>query len=308
MTNRIANFAPEIFSGGFFLLVALLTLFPLLLPTAEAAEKDQEGQKALVLFTFGTTYSQKSDPLALIRAEIAARHPDLALRVAYSSAHVVKTLKDRGEKAQTLPQVLADLSADGYTRIAVQSLHVIPGLEFDIAREIAERYDRLPKGVERITLGRPLIGSHEDAQAVADVLARTLPAERKAGDAVVLVGHGAASPAGSLAYPALQSFLNRLDPKIFVGTIEGPFSLEATLAALKNSGAKKVWLFPLLLVVGDHATNDLFGAEDDSWQKTFSKAGMQTVPVSRGLAAVPALASLWADHADAALAELDSAP
>jgi sirohydrochlorin cobaltochelatase len=228
--------------------------------------------------------------------------------VAYSSAHVVKTLKSKGDNAQTLPQVLADLSADGYARIAVQSLHVIPGLEFDIARDIAGRYDHLPKGIERIALGRPLIGSHEDAEAVARVLADTLPAERKAGDAVVLVGHGAASPAGSLAYPALQSFLSRLDPKIFVGTIEGPFTLEATLAALKASGAKKVWLFPLLLVVGDHATNDIFGDEEDSWRQTFSKAGIQTVPVSRGLAAVPALVSLWADHADGALAELDAAP
>jgi sirohydrochlorin cobaltochelatase len=308
MANRLAPLAPEIFPGGLFLLFLLLPLFLILIPNAEAAEQDKEANKALVLFTFGTTYSQKSDPLALIRAEIASRHPNLATRVAYSSAHVVKTLKSKGEDARTLPQVLADLSADGYTRIAVQSLHVIPGLEFDIARDIAGRDDRLPKGIERIALGRPLIGSHEDAEAVARVLAGTLPAERKAGDAVVLVGHGAASPSGSLAYPALQSFLSRLDSKIFVGTIEGPFTLEATLAALKASGAKKVWLFPLLLVVGDHATNDIFGDEADSWRQTFSKAGIQAVPVSRGLAAVPALVSLWADHAEGALAELDAAP
>jgi sirohydrochlorin cobaltochelatase len=308
MTERFSSFSSEGFPGGMPLLLAFLLLFLVLVPGAEAAEKAKEAKKALILFTFGTTYTQTTDPLTLIRAEIAARHPDLTTRLAYSSAHVVKTLKAKGQNAQTLPQVLADLSADGYTHVAVQSLHVIPGLEFDIAREIAERYDNLPKGITRISLGRPLIGSHEDAETVARILTDALPPERGAKDAVVLVGHGAASPSGSLAYPALQCFLNRLDPGIFVGTIEGPFTLDATLAALKASGAGKAWLIPLLTVVGDHATNDLFGNEDDSWRQTFSKAGIQTIPVTRGLAAMPALVSLWADHTDIALAELDAAP
>ena len=282
--------------------------FPVLLPGARAVNAAKETGKALILFASGAARSPKDDPLTLIRAEIADRHPDLAIRAAYSPAHAQSALKSRGEDAPGLIRVLADLCVSGHTRIAVQSLHVIPGLAFDAAREIAGRGHRLPQRVERITLGRPLIGSHQYAEAAAAVLARALPEDRKAGEAVVLVGHGAASPAGSLAYPALQCFLTRLDPEIFVGTIAGPFTPEATLAALRAAGFRKAWLVPLLTVVGYHAAGGLFGDSSDSWRQILSRAGIEAIPVFRGLAAVPALVSLWADHADLALAELDAAP
>ncbi|MDR2161003.1 MAG: sirohydrochlorin cobaltochelatase [Desulfovibrio sp.] len=305
MTNTFLPLAPANAQGGLSFFLILLYLLCLFFPAGVlAAEAPQTPRKALVLFTFGTTYAQTKDPLEVLRKEIAARHPGLTVRLAYSSAHVAASLKAKGQQAETLPQTLADLSADGYTHIAVQSLHVIPGLEFDIARDITGRYANLPKGIRRVSLGRPLIGSHEDAKAVASILLDALPAERNTEDAVVLVGHGAASPSGSLAYPALQCFLTRLDPRILVGTIEGPFTLESILSALKAAGSKKVWLLPLLTAVGDHADNDIFGNEDDSWKKTFSNAGIQAIPISRGLLAVPALAALWADHADQALADL----
>ena len=281
---------------------AALLLVALHLPTqADAAEKKITPRTALVLATFGTTYEQSTDPLALVQAELKKRHPGIPQFVAYTSEHVVKTLRSRGKDARNLAQVLADLSADGYTHVVVQSLHVAPGKEFDLISETAGRFQHLPKGMAATEMGLPLIGTHEDAAAVADLLAANLPKERQPGDAVVFAGHGAEGPAGSLAYPALQSFLWEKDPNFFVGTIEGPYTLENILKAVQAKKAGKVWLVPLMTIVGDHARNDIFGDEADSWKQTFAKAGIAVTPVERGLLMTPGTAEIWANHADAAL-------
>ena len=293
----------------FLFLVLSLALSHAFLWAPEATAKESNATapqtKDLILFTFGTTYDQDTDPLALVRKEISARHPDVTIHVAYSSAHVLKTLRAKGLPARNLAQVLADLMADGRTQIAVQSMHVVPGLEYDVAKDIVSRFQGMPKSAAKVTLGSPLLASHEDAKAAAAILAKSLPAERGKDDAVVFVGHGAISETGTLAYPALQCFLTQNDPKLFVGTIEGPFSLQLALEELKGAKAKKVWLVPLLTVVGDHAVNDIFGDEADSWKQTLTKAGILVVPVRQGIGAIPELAALWADHADAALKELE---
>ena len=69
--------------------------FPVLLPGARAVNAAKETWKALILFASGAARSPKDDPLTLIRAEIADRHPDLAIRAAYSPAHAQSALKSR---------------------------------------------------------------------------------------------------------------------------------------------------------------------------------------------------------------------
>lgn len=283
----------------------LLALFVFSLAAPIQAATPAEPKTALVLATFGSTVPQKTDYLALVRQEMQKRHPGIPQFVAYTSTHVAKTLRERGEEARNLMQVLADLAADGYGRVIVQSLHVTPGKEFDVVRDTAALFPGLEKGALATGTGLPLIGSHEDAEKLAAVLASSLPKERKKGEAVVFVGHGAESPSGSLAYPALQSFLWRMDAGLFVGTIEGPYALEKVLESVKAVKPGNVWLVPLLTVVGDHAQNDIFGDEDDSWKKTFTQAGMKVKILDRGLLALPGVASLFADHADAAFAGLD---
>lgn len=285
-------------------LVLLLLLSFGLPATAEDKDGKASRKEALVLLTFGTTYEQKADALEPLRQMLKKRYPDMPLFTAYTSTRVVSHLREQGKEAKTPAQALADLSADGYTHVVMQSLHVIPGLEYEIVREIAGRFNELPKGLTRVSLGLPLLGSHEDARTLAGTLAAALPKARKKGEAVVYVGHGAAGATGSLAYPALAFFLQQADPHLFVGTIEGPFDLENTLAGVKASKVKKVWLVPLLTVVGDHAVNDIFGNEDDSWKTVFAKAGLTVETVPQGLAFVPGVADIWAAHAEDALKAL----
>ena len=46
----------------------------------------------------------------------------------------------------------------------------------------------------------------------------------------------------------------------------------AVIEAVKEAGYTKVILRPLMVVAGDHANNDMAGADDDSWLSQFNAA------------------------------------
>ena len=190
--------------------------------------------------------------------------------------------------------------------VAVQSLHVVPGYEYDTVKEITERFANMPKLMERTACGAPLLGSSHDAEALAEILIAANPV--KAGEAVILVGHGAHNGSGSLAYPALENALKRRNPYYFVDNLEGEGGLEPILASLRKSGVKRVYLMPLLTTLGDHARNDIFGKEAGSRQSRIAASGFTVVPVQKSLADLPDVAGIYAEHAVEALKSLGFAP
>ncbi len=70
---------------------------------------------------------------------------------------------------------------------------------------------------------------------------------------------------------------------MFIGTVEAEPTLEDMVEAAKKSGAKRVVLSPLMIVAGDHATNDMAGDGEDSWKSVFEKAGFEVVCRVTGL-------------------------
>lgn len=63
---------------------------------------------------------------------------------------------------------------------------------------------------------------------------------------------------------------------VFIGTVEGEpedTACEAVIEAVKAAGYTKVVLRPLMVVAGDHANNDMAGADEDSWLSQFNAAG-----------------------------------
>ena len=298
--------------GGQFFRLTVVSLFivlclSFLLPNTGQAAPPKAPKTALVLAYFGSTMAAEANPIALIQASIAKQHPEVPVFVAFTSAHVTRVLQQRGQEAKMLPEVLAALSTNGVTQVAVQSLHITPGLEFESMSTIAQRFANLPKGIQRISIGAPLLGAEEDMAPMAATLLASLPPQRTAQEAAVFVGHGAAGP-GGLAYPALQGAFWAQSPLTFVGTIEGAASSSpaAIIEALKAKKVTTVWLAPLLGIVGDHARNDIFGTEATSWAAQLTAAGFTMRPHTVGLFALPQVASHFTSHATAALQALEN--
>ena len=258
----------------------------------------------MVLATFGTTHDQEDDFVEHIRNELAERHPEMDVFIAFTSRIVSAQRRKKGEAANALAQVLSELSGLGYTHVAVQSLHVAPGMEFAMLSDIAKRFADMPKGIRRTVVGHPLVYNDKNAERLAAVLSAELPESRAPEDAVVFVGHGAKLPSGTLTYPALQAYFWQRDANIFVGTVEGSLGAETIRDMLLARGIRKVWLAPLLAYYGAHARCDIFG-EKDSWVSVLESAGIHCTPVEKALLARPSVTAMWVENAVKALEELE---
>ena len=122
---------------------------------------------------------------------------------------------------------------EGFTHVAVQSLHTIGGAEYHDLRKIVGSF-KIMGGFDSIILGYPLMSTQEDMERTVDAILSTIPKERKKDEAVVLMGHGTHHPSNAF-YAALMFQLQLKDPNVYVGTVEGYPDLDTVM----NLMAKK---------------------------------------------------------------------
>lgn len=272
---------------------------------AHGTSEPKDPSFAIVLASFGSTDADAQQVQAAFLKAAQERYAPIPVYMGFTARIVMKKLHEQGKDSTSLFRILADLSDKGYDHIAVQSMQVIAGAEFEGVKQIAMAQKGLPKGFEHVTVGAPLVASNDHAEELAKALIASLPKERKSGEPVVFVGHGAEGT-GGMTYPALNWHLQALDPAVFVSTVEGTPSMDDTLAALPAPGGKKlrVWLAPLLALAGEHARNDIFGSEPDSWKSMITAKGYECMNIEKALLSLPAVRDLWFAHLDEALHEL----
>jgi sirohydrochlorin cobaltochelatase len=287
------------------ILLLLVSVLGLVLAASPVLAGSGHGQKrpvkkGILLVTFGTSIPEAQEAFDFIEAKARERFPGVEIRWAFTSRIIRdKLLKEEGKVLDSPAVALARMAEAGFTHLAVQSLHVIPGAEFHGLYTTCKAFEGLPEGLERVLVGRPLLSSHEDMVRVAEAMLAAAPKERKRGEGLVLMGHGTHFPANAV-YPAMAYVFQRIDSEVFVGTVEGYPELEDIKADLIDRKIKKVYLIPLMSVAGDHAVNDLAGEEEDSWKSVLTAAGIECVPVLKGIALYPRVAEVWLDHLSAA--------
>jgi len=269
-----------------------------------AGEQKKNAKTGILLVAFGTTVPEAKVSMDHIDAMAKSRFPGIDVRWAYSSRIVREKLATQGTLIDSPAQALARMMDDGCTRVAVQSLHTIPGEEFHSLRKTVASFEGMPKGMTRIELGEPLLSRSDDMERAAAALLSSIPSDRDKKDAVIFMGHGTHHPA-NIYYPGMQYYLSRLDPLALVGTVEGSPSLDDVLLALGKHKPKRVFLMPFMSVAGDHAHNDMAGDEDDSWKSILTGKGYTCIPVIRGTAENQAFVDIWLDHLAAALERLN---
>ncbi len=218
---------------------------------------------AIVLAAFGTS-TEAFDTYHHFELQVKKRFPDHEIRWAFTSHKVRhKVAQEKGQKLNDLPTTLRELKAAGYTRVAVQSLHLVPGEEWE--KKIVQESQNIP-GL-KVALGKPLLSSKKDQEQVLQALAQTFPQDLK-NNAVVLVAHGSPSREGTATYLAFNRLLRSRYPhqNVFLGTVEGKPTRQETLEAVKKSGASAVVLMPFLFVAGEHVAKDILGADPESWK------------------------------------------
>jgi sirohydrochlorin cobaltochelatase len=261
---------------------------------------DKPAKVGILLVAFGSSEASAQVSFENIDRRVKAAYPGLPVRWAYTSHIIRNKLARQGKQLDSPAVALAKMQDDQFTHVAVQSLHTIGGEEYHSLRRVVGGFNTMG-AFKQIILGYPMMSTQQDMERVVAAIFKTIPEKRKAGDAIVLMGHGTPHPSNAF-YAALMLQLQLQDPNIFVGTVEGYPDLDLIKTLLKKKQIKKVYLMPFMSVAGDHAKNDMAGDEDDSWKSILTQAGFECEVVLKGTAEYDDFVDIWVDHVGVPLA------
>jgi sirohydrochlorin cobaltochelatase len=278
------------------LLVLLALVFLVLPPALLAAHGDKKPmKKGILLVAFGTTVPEAQVSYDNIERSVKKTFPAIPVRWGYTSRTIIRKMGEKGKQLATPEEALSSMMRENFTHVVVQSLHVMPGAEFHGLVKNVQKFAGMSKGLKKVMVGYPLMSTSEDVQRVAETFLKIIPPERRETDAVVFMGHGTHHPA-NVYYSALNYHVQKLDPNIFVATVEGWPEIDEIKADLDKRRIKKAYLMPLMTVAGDHARNDMAGPDENSWKSILEKEGIKCVLVFKGAAEYPEFVDIWVDH------------
>ena len=265
------------------------------------ALQDLPDKDAMVVMSFGTTMKETRDKTINPTIDaIKAALPGVKVVTAYTSHIIIDRVKaNEGLEIPTPEKALEQLKAEGYTRIALATLDVIPGMEYDYKTAIYRIYrDQFKK----MTFGTPLLywqgqeDQPDDIKDFAEAFATQLPKMGKA-DAVLVMAHGTPHPSNAYYSVVQDRFDNLNKGNIKIYSVEGWPSLEDVIPKLKADKVKNVTLMPMMMVAGDHANNDMAGDEDDSHKSILTKEGFKVNTYIHGLGENAAVQKMFVAHA-----------
>ena len=260
-----------------------------------AGEPLEKEKKGILLITFGTSYPDARMAFDNIEDMVKEQWPEVDVHWAYTAKFIRNKLERQGIHTNSPSEALAKMGDAGYTHVAAQSLHFIPGSEYQDVLQTIRAFRNMPKEIEKITLGRPLISQHDDLQHVADILCAEFPVSDRDDEAVLLMGHGSHHEA-NVYYPAFQYYLDEVCGNHFIGTVEGYPLLDTVIKKLKKRDFKRIKLVPFMSIAGDHAQNDMAGDAPDSWKNILEEEGFEVEIVMKGLAEYDEVVDVWMEH------------
>ena len=257
---------------------------------------------AMVVMSFGTTYKDtRAKTIDATVDAIKAAHPNTKVITAFTS-HIIRDRiqQKEGITYPTPEEALAELKKDGYTRVALASLDVIPGMEYNYDTAV---YNLYKDNFKKMTLGTSLMywmGQENQTDQVIETLKAVQSQFPKLGkeDGLLIMAHGTPDPSNAY-YSVIQDRIHTLGMKnVFVYTVEGTPNLEQVIPQLKLHGIKHVTLMPFMMVAGDHANNDMAGNEPDSHKSILEKEGFKVDTYIHGLGENPNIRNLFVERAN----------
>lgn len=271
-------------------------------PAEQQVAQNKQHDTALLLCTFGSTYNESLSVYDDIIDDFKAAFPDVDIYMSFTSRTCINRVQaSTGIERYELDQWLKAIGDAGYTRVAVQSLHVIPGEEYlSLMNTDIKKYFMIQwyPNID-VLRGANLLADDEDTEAVADVLYGHYASQlADKNNIILLMGHGNPDENynANSKYAEVQEALQEkaVNKNIFVGTVDygdmlfWPKEVEENRADRimdasvvrsqypnciysqimqycddngLNPEDVKVYISPFMSIAGDHAHNDLWGLE-----------------------------------------------
>lgn len=253
---------------------------------------------AILLAAYGSRHPRAQASFEYIERRVAGLFPGATVRWCFTSRNV-RRLREADSPAEALER----LRDEGFDAVCMQSLHIIPGAEYE---EMLAAAASAAGSFARLETGLPLLAGPGDTSRVARALLCLLPdslAECPPGCCAVFLGHGTSHP-GNVHYDALSRELASLSSRAFLGTLEAGPDAAAVRDVLLAAGCCEAFLVPFFFTAGVHVANDMLGDGPQSWTSVLSAAGIRARPIVRGAGECDHLVAIWMDHLAEAMARL----
>ena len=263
-----------------------------------------QNKDAIVVMSFGTTYKDtRAKTIDATVDAIKAAHPNTKVVTAFTSHIIRDRIQEKeGITYPTPEEALEQLKAEGYTRVALTTLDIIPGMEYNYDVAV---YNLYKNNFKKMTLGTPLMywmgqeGQTDEVMEVVKAVSTQFPKVGKE-DAVLIMAHGTPDPSNAY-YAVIQDRIEDAGLKnVYIYTVEGTPNLEQVIPQLKAKGIKNVTLMPFMMVAGDHANNDMAGDEDDSHKTILTKEGFKVDTYLHGLGENKNIRNIFVERANEA--------
>lgn len=238
---------------------------------------------AVIVLCFGTTHTVAAHAgITPVVRDIQAAYPHMRVEIAFTSHIVVSRLaRTQGRNVLLPAEALQKLRQEGYTRVLMISLDIIPGVEYAYKLALWEEYKT---SFKQLVLSTPLLywmGQEAQRDDIADFIRAMEPAlpPAKNHGAVLWLAHGTPHPANayySVIQLRLQEILRR---QVYLYSVEGWPNLASVLPVLRALHIQTVTLMPLMLVAGEHARNDMATAD----RRQLERAGFHVRTYLHGL-------------------------
>jgi sirohydrochlorin cobaltochelatase len=220
------------------------------------------------------------------------RYADYDLRWAFTSQFIINKLKKQGVVSQNVEQVVAALRQEGKTAVVFQSLHVVPGAEYEKLKDV-------DMGGLQVAFGDALMTTAEDIDAVVKALAQHIDPQQP----TVVVAHGNdRNPQFNDQLLALARVIEKQYPHLVVASVEGLPGIEPLQKIKKLCETENAVRFvPLMIVAGDHIMNDVMGEDDDCWKQIVHARESECI---QSLGWNDAILEIYFNHLDKAIRSL----
>lgn len=260
-------------------------------------------ETAILVISFGTSYEQtRKKTIEQIEKNIHDTYPDLPLYRAWTSPHIRRKLQERDHMhIMDIAEAMDQMHADGIRNVVIQPTYVITGFEYDTMKKEILKFE---KNFDSVIICDSLIATQQDKQEICQALIREY---HPASDEVLLfMGHGTEHIADKL-YPELDRLFKEAgNPNIYMGTVEGNFSIESFLNKLKILNPSHIHLAPFMIVAGDHATNDMSGDNKNSWKSILEKGGYHVTCTLKGLGEFQSVRDIFIRHVETGFKQLST--
>lgn len=250
----------------------------------------------ILIVSFGTSYIESLESsICFIEKKFYDHfHREYIIESAFTSPTIIKILREKnGKVINSVSDALENAIQNNIKNIVVQPTHIMDGFDYGNVIKTVRKYEQK---FEKVSIGDALLSSYEDCVKVSNAVINASKQYRDNKTAICFVGHGSRNESNEV-YGMLQNVLNKTGcSDYYIGTVEQFQTKNNVFELMQKKHYERVILWPLMIVAGNHAYNDIAGNDGSSWKSFFESKGYETICIKRGLGELSDIADIFLQH------------